>query len=91
MDKRIIPHSKITIGKEEIKAVVDGLKHHHLANGPIVEKFEKDFSIFLDKDYSIGVNSGSSALHLALIALNIKPGDEIILPSYVCTSVLNAI
>ena len=50
-------------------------------NGTYVNKFEEKFKIFMSSKYCIAVNSGTSALHLSLIALGIKEGDEVLLPS----------
>ena len=49
--------------------------------GPFVEAFEKDFANFCNTGYAIGVNNGTSAIHLALLALGIKEGDEVIVPA----------
>ena len=49
------------------------------SGGPFVEKFEKEFAAFCQTPFAIGVNNGTSALHLAMLALNIGPGDEVIL------------
>ena len=51
------------------------------SGGPFVEKFEKEFANFCDTEYAIGVNNGTSALHLAMLALGIGPGDEVIVPA----------
>jgi dTDP-4-amino-4,6-dideoxygalactose transaminase len=51
------------------------------SGGPFVEKFEKEFAAFCHTQFAIGVNNGTSALHLAMLALNIGPGDEVILPA----------
>lgn len=51
------------------------------SGGPFAERFEKDFASFCDTDYAIACNSGTSALHLAMSALNIGEGDEVILPA----------
>lgn len=86
-----IAHSKPTLGKAEAKALSDVMASGYLAQGPKVAAFEKAFSRFLGVRGAVAVNSGTSALHLTLLALGIKPGDEVIIPSYVCTAVLNAV
>lgn len=62
-----------------------------LAQGRRVEKLELDLAGFIGARFAVALNSGTSALHLALLALKIKPGDEVVTSSYVCTGVLNAI
>src|SRR4051812_1609787 len=52
------------------------------SGGEYVEKFETDFAAYLGAAHCVGVNSGTSALHLALLALGIGPGDEVIVPAY---------
>lgn len=51
------------------------------SGGPFVEKFEKEFATFCDTKYAIGVNNGTTALHLAMMALGIGAGDEVIVPA----------
>ena len=51
------------------------------SGGPLVEQFEKDFSNYTQTKYTIGVNNGTSALHLAMLALGIGAGDEVIIPA----------
>ena len=51
------------------------------SGGPFVEDFEKAFSTYTGTKYTIGVNNGTSALHLAMIALGVGPGDEVIIPA----------
>jgi dTDP-4-amino-4,6-dideoxygalactose transaminase len=51
------------------------------SGGPFVEKFEKEFAGFCETKYAIGLNNGTSALHLAMLALGIGQGDEVIIPA----------
>ena len=51
------------------------------SSGPFVEEFEKNFSAFCKTSYAVGLNNGTSALHLALLALGIGEGDEVIVPA----------
>ncbi|MEP6636085.1 MAG: DegT/DnrJ/EryC1/StrS family aminotransferase [Acidobacteriota bacterium] len=65
--------------KEEIDAAIrDVVESCHFVLGEQVEAFEADFAIYCQSSYALGVNSGTSALHLALIAAGVKAGDEVI-------------
>lgn len=59
--------------------------------GPEVEAFEEEFAKYLGTSYAIGVNSGTDALALSLIALGIQPGDEVIAPSFTAPATVAAI
>ncbi|HCC54239.1 MAG TPA: aminotransferase DegT [Desulfobulbaceae bacterium] len=87
----MIPHSRPTLGAEEAKAAAETILSGQIAHGPKVAEFEKRFADFLGLQRAVAVNSGTSALHLALLALGTKPGDEVIVPDYVCTALLNAV
>jgi dTDP-4-amino-4,6-dideoxygalactose transaminase len=82
----LIPINAPQIGEEEIKAVSKVLKSGILTNGlgcgPMVKEFERSFANFVKAKHAIAVNSGTAALHSAIIAAGIKPGDEVILPSF---------
>ena len=67
---------------EELEAIKIILDSGNLAQGPEVKRFEEEFSKELDVKYSSAVNSCTSALHLALLALDLKPNDEIIIPNF---------
>ena len=87
----MITHSKPTIEQDDIKAISEVLNSGQIAQGPMVDKFEKELSKSIDVKGGVATNSGTSALHLALLALDIRKGDKVIIPSYVCTALLNAI
>ncbi|MBI5682451.1 MAG: DegT/DnrJ/EryC1/StrS aminotransferase family protein [Deltaproteobacteria bacterium] len=87
----MIPHSKPTIEKEELSAVSDVLSLGQISQGLQVKEFERHFEEFFGLKKAVAVNSGTSALHLALIAVGVKTGDEVVIPSFVCTALLNAV
>ena len=90
MSKKI-PHSRPTLGSNEAGAVYALIKSGNLAQGEKVREFEKQFARFQKTKWSAATSSGTAALHLALRALKIKNNDEVIIPSYVCTALLNAV
>ena len=82
-----IPFATPDITDLEINEVVDCLKKGWLTTGPKTRQFEKYFADFIGSDVSaLGVNSATSGLHLALEALGIKEGDEVIVPTYTFTA-----
>ena len=76
--KRVIPIAKPVFDHEEFKAVREVLESGWLMNGPKVREFEEKFAGYCGAKFGIAVNSGTSALHIALLALGIGPGDEVI-------------
>lgn len=82
MKNKTIPIAKPIIGKEEISEVITVLKSGQLTQGKWVEQLEDDFSKFINCKFAVATSNGTTALHLALLALGIKPGDEIITPSF---------
>jgi len=87
----IIPHSKPTLNAADAKIVADVIKSGYIAQGKKVASFEQKFARFQKVRYAVAVNSGTSALHLSLLALGIKRGDNVIIPSFVCTALMNAV
>lgn len=73
-----IPLSKPYLDQREIDAVVEVLQSSTLSLGPKTEEFERKFASLMGSRYAVAVNSGTSGLHLAVRALGIKPGDEVI-------------
>ncbi|MCQ1535181.1 DegT/DnrJ/EryC1/StrS family aminotransferase [Methanosarcina sp. KYL-1] len=74
----MIPIAKPQIGQEEIDAVVGVLQSGMIAQGPKVEEFEQAFAEYAGSGYAVAVNSGTAALHVALLAHGIGEGDEVI-------------
>ncbi len=86
-----IPHSRPTISEEDIDRVTSNLHGGLIASGDEVNLFEQEVCKYIGVLGGVATNSGTNALHLALNAVDIKHGDEVILPSYVCASVLSAV
>jgi perosamine synthetase len=80
----IIPHSRPAIDQEDLRATAEVLRSGQIAQGPWVERFERDMAAFCGLQGGVAVSSGTAALELALRALRIGAGDEVIMPSYVC-------
>ena len=92
MIKKKIPLFTPFIGSNERKYVLDCIKTKWISSrGHYINKFENKFSKFTRSRYSISVNNGTAALHLSLLALNIKKGDEVIVPSFTYVAPVNAI
>lgn len=88
----MIPVAKPLISKNAQKYVKRALKSGWVSSkGPFVEEFEKKFARFVGTKYAISTNSGTAALHLALAALGIGKGDEVIIPAFTMVSVPLAI
>jgi dTDP-4-amino-4,6-dideoxygalactose transaminase len=78
--------------KDEIKTALDEvLDNTAFILGPAVAKFEQEFAAYVGVKHAIGVNSGTSALHLAMLAAGIKPGDEVITTASTFIATISAI
>jgi len=83
--------NSIKLGIREQVAVLRVLRSGKLAQGKLVKKFESDFSNYVGSRYAVAVNSGTSALHLSVLALDIGVGDEVIVPSFTFAATANAV
>ena len=79
------------IEDEEINAVVEVMKSGMIAQGPKVIEFEKEFADFVGAKYGIATNSGTSALHVALLAAGVGEGDEVITTPFTFAATGNSI
>ena len=78
MRKEFLSFSPPLIGDEEIESVVESLRSGWITTGPKVEKFQSDFQSFVGAPAALALNSCTSALHVALAALGIGPGDKVV-------------
>lgn len=86
-----VPLAKPEILEADIEAVTAVLRSSRLSQGPVMRKFEEKLAEYLGVSHAIAVNSGTSALQLALRSLNIGDDDEVILPSFSFMAVANAV
>jgi perosamine synthetase len=93
--ENLIPINLPAIGEEEIQAVVEVMRSGPLTNalgaGPKVTQFEKNFAEFVGVKHAVAVNTGTAALHSAMVAAGVKHGDEVILPSFTFVATAEAV
>lgn len=82
---------KPSIGDAEIEAVIRVLKSGWLGLGPETTRFEEEFAQAMDVKHAIALNSGTAALHLALRAVGVRTGDEVIVPALTFVSTAHAV
>ncbi|MBI4569072.1 MAG: DegT/DnrJ/EryC1/StrS family aminotransferase [Planctomycetes bacterium] len=86
-----VPHSRPTLDREDVRAVAATLRSGSLGRGAECAHFERELAACLGQRHCTATASGTAALHLALLALGAGPRTEVILPSYACTALLNAV
>ncbi len=86
-----IPVAKPFIGREEEAAVLEVLRSGWVSQGPKVAEFEKRFAEYVGAAHAIAVSSCTTALHMALMAAGIEPGDEVLCPSLSFIATANSI
>ncbi len=73
-----IPYGRQNIDSEDINAVIDVLKSDFITQGPVISKFENEFSKYVGSKFSVAVSSATAGLHLSVLSLNLKKGDRVI-------------
>jgi dTDP-4-amino-4,6-dideoxygalactose transaminase len=91
MRENFLPFARPALGDEEIAEVVDTLKSGWLTTGPKVEKFTAAFLDYVGGRYAVPVSSATAGLHVALLALGVGPGDEVITTPMTFVATLNTI
>jgi dTDP-4-amino-4,6-dideoxygalactose transaminase len=85
-DESFLPFARPSITEREIDAVVGVLRSGWLTTGPTAKEFERAFAERVGSRHAIGLNSATAALHLALEATGVGPGDEVIVPTWTFTA-----
>ena len=86
-----IPFSRPSIGEEEIEEVVACLRSGWITSGPRTARFEQEFAAAVGAAHAIAVSSATAGLHLAFLALDLRPGDEVITTPMTWPATLNTI
>jgi len=87
-----IPVAEPLLGKEELENVIKAVNSGWISSkGEFIEKFEKEFAKYCGVKYGVSTSNGTTALHLALTALGIKEGDEVIIPDLTFIATVNAV
>jgi perosamine synthetase len=89
--RKMIQVARPFVGREEEEAVVETLRSGWLSQGPRVAEFERGFAAFVGTEHAIAVSSCTTGLHMALLALGIHSGDEVICPSFSFIATANCI
>jgi dTDP-4-amino-4,6-dideoxygalactose transaminase len=79
------------LGPEELAAVAEVFESGQLTMGPRVDEFEAELAAACEVEHAVVVSSGTAALHLAVLALGIGPGDEVIVPAYTFPATANVV
>ncbi len=86
-----VPLADVRFGSEEVEAVSGVLRSGWLSQGPMVEQFEAEFATLVGVPYALATANGTAALHLACLALDLGPGDEVLCPSLTFVASANAV
>ncbi len=87
----MLHYGKQSIDEDDINAVVEVLRSDWLTTGPKVVEFERAFASYVGAEHAVAVSSGTAALHAAMFALNIGPGDEVIVPPITFAATANCV
>jgi len=89
--KDFLPYAKQSIDDDDIEAVISVLKSDFLTTGPVVTEFEDMFSEVLNVPHAVSCSSGSAALHLAYLSLDLGPGNYVVIPSVTFLATANMV
>ncbi|MBV1900120.1 MAG: UDP-4-amino-4,6-dideoxy-N-acetyl-beta-L-altrosamine transaminase [Kordiimonadaceae bacterium] len=91
MSDDFLPYGRHSLDEDDIAAVVEVLRHGALTCGPQVEKLEKAFAASIGCKHAIVTSNGTTALHLAVLAAGIGPGDTVVVPTVTFLSTANVV
>ncbi len=89
--RKTLPYARQAVSEEDIRRVVEVLRGDWLTTGPMVERFERALAEYVGTEEAVAVSSGTAALHAAMFALDIAPGDEVIVPAMTFAATANSV
>ncbi|HNB26559.1 MAG TPA: UDP-4-amino-4,6-dideoxy-N-acetyl-beta-L-altrosamine transaminase [Alphaproteobacteria bacterium] len=89
-ERPFLPYGRQSIDADDLAAVSEALRGDYLTTGPTIGKFEAAFAEFVGARHAIASNSGTAALHLACMALDLKPGEAVVVPTLTFLATANA-
>lgn len=91
MRQKLLPYGRQSVDDDDVAAVAAVLRSDWLTTGPLVEQFERGFAAAVGADEAVAVSNGTAALHAAVHALDIGPGDEVIVPAMTFAATANCV
>lgn len=88
---KLLPYGRQSVDEDDIAAVINILQSDWLTTGPKVAEFEQAFATFVACKDAVAVSNGTAALHAAMYAIGIQPGDEVIVPAITFAATANAV
>jgi len=89
--RTMLPYGRQWVDEDDIAAVVAALRSDWLTTGPLIAEFERDFAAAVGAADAVAVSNGTAALHAAMFALGIGPGDEVIVPTLTFAASANCV
>jgi len=89
--RKKIPVADPYITREDVRAVAQAIKNKRLSQGQYVDRFEREFASYLGRKHALAAMNGTAALHLAIMSVGVKPGDEVIVPSFTFIATSNCV
>jgi perosamine synthetase len=88
---KYLPYGRHSVSEEDIESVVEALRSDWLTTGPTVGRFERAVARYVGAQDAVALSSGTAALHAAMFALGIGPGDEVIVPAMTFAATANCV
>src|SRR3954453_10674574 len=86
-----VPITDLTVRDEDVESYLDSLASGWWTMGPTTDRFEEEFQKWIGAEHAVAASSGTAALHLACVAANLGPGDEVLVPALTFVATAHAV